>query len=102
MVDLTRPGRASGPEPLAFAGAPGHSYRLFSVATDQVGNEEPVPEVPDLVLTFPPSIRITVDVSLGQSAPELAGVGSRIHGPDSGHRRRSLREPRFAGFARRG
>lgn len=55
-----------GSEPLAFEGAIGHSYRLFSVATDQVGNEEPIPEVPDLVLTFPPSIRISLDASTGK------------------------------------
>ncbi len=55
--------RALGAEPEVFEGTLGRRYRLYTTAVDQVGNEEPIPDNPTLVLVFTPLLRITYDAA---------------------------------------
>ena len=43
-----------------FTGAPGTTYYFFSVARDQVGNEELAPTTPDAQITLPQSVELRV------------------------------------------
>ncbi|HAB14957.1 MAG TPA: hypothetical protein DCE44_00755, partial [Verrucomicrobiales bacterium] len=55
-----------GSEAETFEGLPGHRYRIYSLAVDQVGNEEAIPDQPDLEVVFPPALQITYDAARGK------------------------------------
>src|SRR5262249_33183716 len=41
------------------AGIPGHTYRFYSVATDNVGNVEPTPAAAEATTLFQPALAVT-------------------------------------------
>jgi len=75
---------AIGGNSATYAGAPGHAYAFYSVATDNVGNRESLPSVPDAVTSVPPADFGDAPVGSGLSYPTLLatdGAGHSATGP---------------------